>query len=90
MRRRVGEGGQELLAASRGAPARFYKEQILRGHHRQISMPLAHSLLGPLSPGWRAIGYREGRGQGEGTGARERMVQSLGQAQSLEEVGRKG
>lgn len=65
MRRRVGEGGQELLALCRGAPERFCKEQILRGHSWQISMPLAHSLLGPLSPGWRAIGYRESRGQGK-------------------------
>lgn len=63
--RKVGEGGQELLAASRGAPARFYKEQILRGHSWQINMPLAHSLPGSI------ISRMEGRGQ-EGRHWRQR------------------
>lgn len=59
--RRVGEGGQELLATSRGAPARFYKEQILRGHSCQINMPLAHSLPGSIIS--RMEGYRIQGGQ---------------------------
>lgn len=66
--RRVREGGQEPP----GVPQRgSIRSRSLEATAGKSTCPWHTHCLGPLSPGWRAIGYREGRGQ-EGRHWRQR------------------